>query len=461
MKPSGDMTDLTRLERTDVDGLREAVAGRVIAPGEDGYDAARVSWQRRFDPRPAVIVEAAGVPDVAAAIRFARERDLPLTVQSTGHGTVRAADDGLLLKTGAMTSVEVDPARRVARVGAGTLWSDVIAAAAPHGLAPLSGSSPTVGVVGYTLGGGAGWLSRRFGYAADSLVGAEVVTADGSLVRAEEHGDLFWALHGGGGNFGVVSALEFRLHPVGDVYAGMAMFDASRAADAMAVYREWALDEPDASNSALMIAQIPPVPQMPEPVRGKRVLMLRAFHLGPADEAEQLLAPLREAAGPPLLDAMRGTTFPDAAAMMPPPPPSVGVMDLNLFRAVPDEVITTVVEAKGPIAGIELRHWGGAMSRPPEDTGPLGHRDVPFSIVVGAQSPDPSALDELTATVEAVTSRLRPHATGGSFLNFLGDPDRIADAYTPEDYRRLTEVKAAWDPDNVFRGNHNIPPAER
>jgi FAD/FMN-containing dehydrogenase len=142
MKPSGDMTDLTRLERTDVDGLREAVAGRVIAPGEDGYDAARVSWQRRFDPRPAVIVEAAGVPDVAAAIRFARERDLPLTVQSTGHGTVRAADDGLLLKTGAMTSVEVDPARRVARVGAGTLWSDVIAAAAPHGLAPLSGSSP-------------------------------------------------------------------------------------------------------------------------------------------------------------------------------------------------------------------------------------------------------------------------------------------------------------------------------
>ena len=440
-------------------GLREAVAGRVLAPGEDGYDAARLSWQRRFDPRPAVIVEAAGVADVAAVIRFAREHDLPLTVQATGHGTVRAADDGVLLKTGAMTSVEVDPHRRVARVGAGTLWSDVIAAAAPHGLAPLSGSSPTVGVVGYTLGGGVGWLSREYGYAADSVVGADLVTADGSLVKAEDDGDLFWALRGGGGNFGVVTALEFRLHPAGDVYAGMAMFDVARAADAMAVYREWALDEPDASNSALVVAQIPPIPEMPEAVRGKRVLILRAFHLGPADEAERLLAPLREAAGPPLLDAMRATTFPDAAVMMPPPPPSAGVMNLELFETVPDEAITAVVEAEGPIAGIELRHWEGAPSRPPENAGPTGHRDVPFSIVVGAQSPDPAAIDELRAAVEAVVARLRPHSTGQSFLNFLGEPDRVPDAYTAEDYRRLGEIKATWDPDNVFRGNHNIPPA--
>ena len=441
-----------------MNGLREAVAGRVLAPGEDGYDAARLSWQRRFDPRPAVIVEAAGVADVAAAIRFAREHELPLTVQATGHGTVRAADDGVLLKTGAMTSVEVDPHRRVARVGAGALWSDVIAAAAPHGLAPLSGSSPTVGVVGYTLGGGVGWLSREYGYAADSVVGADLVTADGSLVKAEDDGDLFWALRGGG-NFGVVTALEFRLHPAGDVYAGMAMFDVARAADAMAVYREWAPDEPDASNTALVVAQIPPIPEMPEPVRGKRVLILRAFHLGPADEAERLLAPLREAAGPPLLDAMRATTFPDAAVMMPPPPPSVGVMNLELFETVPDEAISAVVEAEGPIAGIELRHWEGAPSRPPENAGPTGHRDVPFSIVVGAQSPDPAAIDELRAAVEAVVARLRPHATGQSFLNFLGEPERVADAYTPEDYQRLGEIKAAWDPDNVFRGNHNIPPA--
>ena len=451
------MTDV-RLERTETSGLREAVSGRVLTPGDDGYDAARMPWQRRFDPRPAVIVEATGAPDVAAAIRFARDHDLPLAIQATGHGTVRAADDGVMLKTGAMTSVEVDPRRRIARVGAGALWSDVIAAAAPHGLAPLSGSSPTVGVVGYTLGGGAGWISRRYGYAADSVVGAELVTADGELVRAEEHPDLFWALRGGSGNFGVVTALEFKLYPVGDVYAGMAMFDAARAADAMAVYRDWALDEPDASNCQLVLAQLPPIPAIPEPVRGKRVLILRAFYLGTAEEAESVLAPLREAAGEPLLDGMRATTFPDAAVMMPPPPPSVSVMGFEMFDRIPDEAIATVVEATGPIAGIELRHWGGAMSRPPESAGPLGHRDVPFSIVAAAQSPDPAAADELASAVETVAAKLRPHATGTTFLNFLGDPDRIADAYTPDDFQRLTGVKAAWDADNVFRGNLVIPP---
>ena len=453
------MTDVTRLERTDVSALRERVAGRVLAPGDDGYDNTRMPWQRRHDPRPAVIIDARGVPDVVAAIRFAREHDLPLAVQATGHGTVRPADDGVLLKTGALASVEVDPAGRTARVGAGALWGDVIAAAAPYGLAPLSGSSPTVGVVGYTLGGGTGWLSRAYGYAADSVVRAELVTADGSLVSAEEHPDLLWALRGGGGNFGVVTALEFRLYPVSDVYAGMAMFDADRAAAAMAVYREWALDEPDASNTALVVAQMPPVPQVPEPVRGKRVLMLRAFYLGTAEEAEALLAPLRDAAGPPLLDGLRATPFADAAAMMPPPPPSVSVMAFDLFRTVPDEVIAAAVEADGAIAGVELRHWGGAMSRPDGPAGPIGHRDVPFSVVAAAQSPDPSATDGLVAAADAFTARVRPHATGGSFINFLGDPDRIADAYTPDDYRRLTEVKAAWDPDNLFRANHNIPPA--
>ena len=452
------MTDVTRLERTDVSALRERVAGRVLAPGDDGYDSARMPWQRRYDPRPAVIVDARGVADVVAAIRFAREHDLPLAVQATGHGMVRPADDGVLLRTAAMASVEVDRSRRTARVGAGALWGDVIAAAAPYGLAPLSGSSPTVGVVGYTLGGGTGWLSRAYGYAADSVVRAEVVTADGSLVSAEDHPDLFWALRGGSGNFGVVTALEFRLFPVSDVYAGMAMFDADRAADVMAVYRDWALAEPDASNTALVVAQMPPVPQVPEPVRGKRVLMLRAFYLGAAEEAEALLAPLRDAAGPPLLDGLRATSFADAAAMMPPPPPSVSVMGFDLFRTVPDEVIAAAVETDGAIAGVELRHWGGAMSRPSETAGPIGHRDIPFSVVAAAQSTDPAATDDLVAAVDAFAARVRPHATGGSFLNFLGDPDRIANAYTPDDYRRLTEVKAAWDPDNLFRANHNIPP---
>ena len=441
--------------------LREAVGGRVYVAGDDGYHAARLPWQRIHDPHPALVVEATGPHDVIAALRFAREHDLPFSVQSTGHGAVLPSDGGVLLKTPAMSSVEVDAGRRVARVGAGAVWSDVIAAAAPHGLAPLSGTSAGVGVVGYTLGGGTGWLSRAFGYAADSVVSAHVVTADGELVTASanQNPDLYWALRGGSGNFGVVTALEFRLHPVASVYAGMAMFPADRAAEAFGVYREWALDEPDESNTALLLAQMPDAPMIPEPVRGKRVLTLRALHMGSHEEAERLYAPLREAAGTPLMDGMRETPFADAAAMLPSPPPMLSDMRFELFHEVPDEAIETLVQATGRIAGIELRHWGGEMARPGEDAGPLGHRDVPFSIVVAGMSPDREDADEVAADLEAVAVKLRPHATGGSFLNFLIDTSRTADAYTDADYRRLTEIKTAYDPDNVFHANHNIPPA--
>ena len=440
--------------------LREAVGGRVYAAGDDGYNAARLPWQRKHDPHPAVVVEATGPQDAIAALRFAREQDIPFSVQATGHGAIQPLDGGVLLKTTAMSSVEVDAGRRIARVGAGALWSEVIAAAAPHGLAPLSGTSTGVGVVGYTLGGGTGWLSRAFGYAADSVVRAHVVTADGELVRAsaDEHPDLFWALRGGSGNFGVVTALEFRLYPVSSVYAGTTMFSPDRAADAFAAYREWALDEPDESSTALVLAQMPDMPQVPEPVRGQRVLMLRAFHLGEASDAERQFAPLRDAAGPPLLEGMRTTPFPDAAAMLPPPPPMVSDMRFELFHEIPDEAIAAVVEATGNVAGIELRHWGGEMARPSEDAGPIGHREVPFSIVVAGMTPDREQADAIEADLEAVAAKLRPHSTGGSFLNFLGDAGKTADAYTDADYRRLTEIKATYDPDNVFRANHNIPP---
>jgi FAD/FMN-containing dehydrogenase len=445
----------------DASAVRDAIGGRVYVAGESGYEPARLPWQRRLDPRPALIVEAANASDVRTALRFAREHDLPFAVQSTGHGVVNVPDGGLLLKTNSMSSVAVDAGRRVARVGGGALWSDVIAAAAPHGLAPLSGSSPTVGVTGYTLGGGTGWLSRLYGFAADSVVRFEVVTADGEHVTASagENADLFWGLRGGAGNFGVVTELEFALFPVASVYAGVAMFAPGRAAEAFSVYREWALDEPDESNTALVVAQLPPAPQLPEPVRGKRVLMLRTFYVGTADEAQRLLAPLYKAAGTPLLDGMRATSFPDAAAMMPPPPPAISEMHIEMFRELPDTVIDAAVEGHEGVAGVELRHWGGAMGRPGEDAGPIGHRHVPFSIVAGGQAATPEEAEGMMAGVRAIGAKLRPHATGGSWLNFLGDPARTADAYTDADYKRLREVKAAYDPDNVFSANHNIPPA--
>jgi FAD/FMN-containing dehydrogenase len=438
-----------------------AIEGRVIRPGEDGYDEARLPWQRRFDPRPALIVEAAGPDDIQAAIRYAREADIPLAVQATGHGAVVPADDALLLKTGALNSVDVDPRNATARVGAGALWSDVIAAT-PDGLAPLSGSAASVGVVGYTLGGGAGWLSRAYGFAADSLLSAEVITADGERVTAsaDENPDLFWALRGGGGNFGVVTELEFRLHPAERLYGGMLMFGADNAKQTLELYREWALTEPDESNSAVVVMNMPAIPQVPEPVRGKRVLAVRAIYLGDADEGARALAPLLEAAGTPLMGGMQEMRYADTATVLgPAPPPSIAEVRFALLEDVVDEALDVVADPAPAVTALELRHWGGAMSSPPEGAGPIGHREVPFSISLNALAPDRVQLAAAGTAADDVMRRLRPHATGWTFLNFLSDPAHTKTAYIDEDYRRLAEIKAVYDPDNVFSQGHVIPPA--
>ncbi|MCO5967265.1 FAD-binding oxidoreductase [Actinoallomurus soli] len=447
--------------------LRDTFAGPVHLPGDAAYDTIRSGWNLLIDHRPLVVAEATGPGDVRAAVLAARDGGLPLTVQATGHGTYVPAG-GLLLTTGRMAGVRVDPYRRVARVGPGARWSDVIAAAAPYGLAPLSGT-PFVGVTGYTLGGGTGWLSRKYGYAADSLLRADLVTADGEHVTADagHHADLFWALRGGGGNFGVVTALEVRLHTVGRVYAGVSLYDAGRAAGTLARYREWAAGEPDELNTAVMLMRMPDVPGVPEPVRGRPVLGVRVFHLGGYEEAERRLEPLLEAAGTPLVDGFRAMTFAEAGTAIAGPsgPPMAVRQRIDLFRDLPDAVLGALPDAAfggPPGPAVEVRHWGGAMARPAPDAGPVGHRDVPFSVIAtapyGSGHRDPGVRARVDAGVDALARRLRPHATGGSFLNFLTDPARTATAYTPEDHARLARVKKTWDADDVFRPGHHIPP---
>jgi FAD/FMN-containing dehydrogenase len=429
--------------------LRGSFAGLVLRPGDDGYDEARRPLHPIFDPRPVMVAEAAAAADVRSAVVTALEHDLPLAVQATGHGTIVPSDGGVLIKTSRMAGVLVDPATRVARTGPGARWSDVIAAAAPFGLAPLSGSAPSVGVAGYTLGGGAGWLSRKYGFAADSLLRAEVVTADGRVVMtsAERHPDLFWALRGGGGNFGVVTSLEFRLYPVAQVYAGTAYFPFSRAARVLAHYRDWAAGAPDELGTALLLRRMPATADVPEPLRGRRVLAVRGLYAGDAAAAERALRPLRDVAGPPLLDDFRTMSYPETGTIGGTPP-----MHLDLLDRLPDAVLDTLVgvidgPAESPVSTIEIRHWGGAMAHPERpDAGPVGHRDVPFSVIADARVP-------------SLAAALRPHATGGSFLNFLSDPARTASAYTARDYRRLSELKRRYDPRNVFHRGHNIPPA--
>jgi FAD/FMN-containing dehydrogenase len=383
----------------------------------------------RLDER--IVVGASTAADVRSAVLVAREHDLPITVEATGHGTHLSLDRGIVVDTGAMAPVLVDPDRRIARVGPGTCWGAVTDAAAPFGLAPLAGSSRTVGVAGYTLGGGVGWLARKHGFAADSLVRAEVVTAEGAIVTASahEHADLFWALRGGGGNFGIATALEVRLHPVARVYAGTAFFAIDRAAATLARYRQWIAGAPDELSTAVLLTRLPD---------GSRALAIRAMYLGDAAQAQRLLAPLLAVAGPPVLDQMRPTTF--AACDIGGTAPH----HLDLLDDLPDAVIDLLVAVED--ATVEVRHWGGAMARPAADAGPVGHRDVPLSVIVDDEVP-------------GVAAALAPHATGGSFLNFLRDTSQTERAYTAADYAGLREVKASYDPDNVFGLNHNISPA--
>ncbi|GAA2212151.1 FAD-binding oxidoreductase [Nonomuraea monospora] len=413
--------------------------GTVHLPGDAGYDEARRSLNPAVDSRPALIAEAQSAGDIRIALLAARAHGVPFAVQSTGHGTHAPCDGGILVKTSPMASVLVDPARRIARVGPGARWSEVIAAAAPFGLAPLSGSAPSVGVTGYTLGGGLGWLGRKHGFAADSVLRAEVLLADGRQVTAspDSHPELFWALRGGGGGFGVVTSLEFRLYPVSEVFAGFVYFPIEVAERALKAYRTWIDQAPDEISTAIVLRRMPADEQTPAAVRGRHVVMLKVLYAGASDEARRLLAPLFQAAGPALLDETRTTTYGGAAMGGTPN------RHMDMFDTVPDEVISALVRAAEHAQTVEIRHWGGALARPASDAGPVSHRSTKLSVIVDT-------------VVPGLAEELRPYANGGTFLNFLADPSRTAAAYTGVDYGRLREVKRAYDPDGFFRVGHVV-----
>ena len=374
-------------------------------------------------------VDATAPADIRTAVLTARERGLRFAVYATGHGgPAPTGEDTVVVDTSRMTGVLVDPERRTARVRPGTRWADVIAAAAPFGLAPLSGTAPSVGVVGYTLGGGHGWLSRRFGFAADSVLRARLVTADGELrtVSADRDPDLFWAIRGGGANFGAVTELEFRLYPVRTVHAGVATFPIERAAELLACYRDTAPTLP-----AELTANI---------VLSKDSVAIRGMYVGPGVAARRALAPLWQVAGEPVTDGWRTMPYTESGTVG-----GTAPRQFTRHATLPDEVLTAAIDAvRGTANAVEVRHWGGAMARPALDAGPIGDRDVPFSV----------AVDGACATIAG-------HATGGSFLNWLADPAGTHSAYTAADLTWLRRIKADHDPTNLFGLAKNIAPAER
>jgi FAD/FMN-containing dehydrogenase len=451
----------------DVRALREELTGTVTVAGDAGWDDVRAAWNLAVDQRPAAVVEPETVADVVAAVRFARERGLRVTAQGTGHGAAAHGpmNDTVLVKTHRMRVVGVDPEARLARAQAGALWSDVVGPASEHGLAALAGSSHDVGVVGYTLGGGVSWLARKHGLASNGVVAIQVVTADGRVrvVNEDHEPDLFWALRGGGGSFGIVTAIEMQLHPVEELCAGMLAFPWERSAEVMRAWREWTDTVPDEVMSCARIVQIPPLPEIPEPVRGRNLAIVEVVCLHGEAATADLVAPLRELG--PEIDTI-ATTGPAGLLHlhMDPPGPVPGVGDGTLLEVVPGDAIDELVAAAGPgsdspLVSVELRHLGGALRRAHDGHGAQPTLDADFAMYAVGVAPDAEAGAAVNAHIDVVKDAVSEWHAGRRFLNFSERPVGD-DMWAPDAMRRLRAVKTLVDPDDIIRANHPVSPID-
>jgi FAD/FMN-containing dehydrogenase len=446
--------------------LRSLVRGDVLLLGEEGYDAERIGWNLAVEHHPGVIVVAVGPDDVAAAVRFAASEGLPVAVQATGHGPSVPADGAVLINTRRMAEVEIDPAAGTARIDAGVTWEKVIEGAAPHGLSPLVGSTPDVGAIGYLTGGGLPVLGRRYGFAADHVRALELVTADGELRRAtaDEHPELFWAVRGGKGNFGVVTAVEIDLMPVPRLYGGGLFFPGTQTRDVLGGWLAWTASQPEEMCSSLALFRFPDMPGVPDPVRGRFMIHVRVAYTGWPSDGERLLRPLR-ALGP-LIDTVADIPYTRIGEIHNDPTDPTPVRDRGtLLRELDDAAVERITALIGPEAEllpgmVELRHLGGALSRVPQTPNAIGHRDAAFSIVLG-MIVLPGHDEQVDKIQRALIDGLYPWDTGAALPNFLGgdtQPLQVRAAYRDADYERLTAIKATYDPQNLFRVNHNIPP---
>ena len=407
--------------------------------------------------------------DVALAVRAAADAGLAVGVQATGHGAASGAGNGVVLvSTRRLRGLVVDPVTRTARAEAGVSWREVIDAAAPHGLAPLSGSSPGVGVAGYTTGGGMGPLGRAHGWAADHVSAIELVTPDGRIRHVDEdvEPDLFWAVRGAKHSFGVVTALTFGLVPVERLAGGALLFDAADAGPLLRAWAAWTPTVGDGTSTSVAVLRLPPLPSVPEPLRGRAVVALRVAHLGSVEEARALVAPVVADCGPVLVDSLRDMPFTEVGSIAAEPTDPMPSWDRGtLLGGLDAAAVDTLVGLAGagadtPLAVVELRHAGGALGREPLVPNAVGGRDAAYAMtVVGALLPQ--LREGVPAAGEGLLAAMRPWRTGGTQANLLGwasDPAEIRSAWPAATYRRLARLKAAWDPQDVFRTGHVVRP---
>ena len=438
----------------------------ILTAGDPGWDDARRAWNLAVDQHPAAVALPASVLEVVDVIRFARGHGLRVAAQGTGHNAAPLGSlaGTILLKTSAMRGVSIDPGTKIATGEAGAVWADVVEAASGYGLAALAGTSPDVGVVGYTIGGGISWLGRAYGLAANSVEAVEVVTADGRLVCADAgtETDLFWALRGGGGSFGVVTAIELRLLPITEVYAGQLWWPAEAASAVLHAWRELTQGGlPDEFTSAVRLANFPRIPAVPEYLRGRSFVVFFMSHLGGPAQADAFLASLR--ALKPVTDTIH--TVPAKALghlHLDPQGPTGSVSSGLMIASLPAEAIDALIRVAGPEARTpplwaELLHVGGEMKRVRPGSGALAAIDAEYELSAGGQASSPQAGLAAAGAVDAVRTAMRTWAARQMYLNLADTSRDPASFWTAAAYDRLCRIKAAVDPDNLIRSNHPVP----
>jgi hypothetical protein len=460
----------TGLDATAVEEFEMSLRGALVRPDDPSYDEHRRIWNGSISRRPALIARCTGVADVIAAIRFARRTGLDVAIRSGGHSFpgLSVADDALLIDLSPMKGIRVDPHRRTARAQAGVLLGELDRETQQFGLAVPAGIVTHTGLAGLTLGGGIGWLQRKFGLTIDNLVSVDVVTADGEYVKAseDENADLFWGVRGGGGNFGIVTSFELRLQALGPiVVAGPVFWPIEESPRVMRFYREWVAEAPDELMTIVVHRKAPPLEFVPQEYHGKPVVMVIPCYAGPVEEGEKIVRPMKEFSSP-IIDLCVPKPFVAHQAMFDPSFPHfrwyyfkpVGV------PALTDEIIDITVEhslrIRSPLTSFPIWQMGGAVARLPEDATAYGGRDAGFMYNIGGCTETADGFEEERDWVRTFWSALAPYRTG-AYVNFLdaAGQDAVIESYGPEKYARLRELKRKYDPDNFFRINQNIPPA--
>jgi FAD/FMN-containing dehydrogenase len=458
-------------DRTGVASLTAGIRGVVFRPGDDGYDEARKVWNGTIDRHPALIVRCAGTADVIACVNLARERELPIAIRGGGHNVAGSAvcDDGVVVDLTAMKGIEVDPGAQTVRARPGLLWGEFDRETQAFGLATTGGIVTHTGIAGLTLGGGIGWLMRRHGLTCDNLVAADIVLADGQFLRVSEreNADLLWGLRGGGGNFGIVTAFQYRLHSVGpQVLAGVILHPAERAGEVLRFYRDYIAGAPDDLSTIVNLRKAPPAPFLPPHLHGRAVVVIAVCYAGSVEDGERVLAPLRRF-GEPLIDLIERKPYTAHQGMFDASVPH-GLRyywKSHYFGPLSDATIDTLIahawKAPSPSSYTIMFHLGGAIRRIDGAATAFEDRSAEHALNINAVWTDPQANEANVAWARGFWEATHPHSTGGVYVNFLGEDGeaRVRAAYGPEKYLRLAALKRKYDPTNLFRLNQNISPA--